>query len=267
MRLFHALIALAILSTCTWTLADDTKPLRIRVLSYNIHHGEGTDGKFDLPRIAEVIKATNADIVALQEVDERTKRASGVDQAAELGKLTKMHHVFGKAMNYSGGAYGEAILSRWIFEKTRNHELPFTKGNEPRSAISATIRINETGPLFLFVGTHLDHLPKNTDRLAQARKLNELFVSDTALPTILVGDLNAEPKDEEIKLLREKWESAAETPGMKAAPTYPSDKPRIQIDHILFRPAKHWRVIEVKVIDEKVASDHCPLLAVLEYVP
>ena len=60
----------------------------LRVLSYNIHHGRGTDGAIDLPRIARVIAATRPDLVALQEVDRGTGRANGVDQADALGELT-----------------------------------------------------------------------------------------------------------------------------------------------------------------------------------
>src|SRR4051812_46978743 len=59
-------------------------PPELRIVTYNIHHGEGTDNKFDLPRIAKVVMAENPDIVALQEVDQKTNRASGVDQPAEF---------------------------------------------------------------------------------------------------------------------------------------------------------------------------------------
>ncbi len=79
---------------------------RLRVLTYNIHHGEGTDRKFDLERLAKSIQAPAPDMVALQEVERKTRRASGGDQAAELGKLTGMHAEFGKAMDYSGGEFG-----------------------------------------------------------------------------------------------------------------------------------------------------------------
>ncbi|MEX2215466.1 MAG: endonuclease/exonuclease/phosphatase family protein [Phycisphaeraceae bacterium] len=235
---------------------------RIRVLTYNIHHGEGTDGKFDLERIAKVILSVKPDIVALQEVDQKTGRASGVDQAAELGRLTGMHQVFGKAMDFSGGGYGEAILSRWKFENTKNHLLPASPGFEPRSAIAATVRINDTGPRFTFVGTHLDHTRDPKERIAQVKEIIRVFEPNDE-PVILAGDLNATPGKDEIKLLLEKWTSAA---GDNGQPTYPSDKPSVQIDYVMFRPAKRWKVIEVKVIEEKIASDHRPLLVVLEYV-
>ena len=87
-------------------------PAELRVLTYNIHHGEGVDGKFDLRRIAEVIKSASPDLLALQEVDQGTARASGVDQPAELARLTGMEVVFGRNIEFEGGGYGTALLSR-----------------------------------------------------------------------------------------------------------------------------------------------------------
>src|SRR6478609_2091418 len=78
---------------------------RLRVLTYNLHHGEGTDGKLDLKRIAEVIKATQPDVVALQEVDRNVKRTNQVDQPAEYAKLTAMNAGFARAIDLQGGEY------------------------------------------------------------------------------------------------------------------------------------------------------------------
>lgn len=83
----------------------------IRVLSYNIHHGAGIDGKLDLERIAGVIKSASPDIVSLQEVDNQTKRSKGVDQAKELARLTNMKFVYGASMSFQGGKYGNTVLT------------------------------------------------------------------------------------------------------------------------------------------------------------
>lgn len=244
--------------------ATATEPIRVRVLTYNIHHGEGTDGVFDLPRIAQVIRDHNPDLVALQEVDDRTTRASGVDQAAELGRLTGMHYVFGKAMDYAGGGYGEAILSRYPFIETRNHGLPFSPGHEPRAAIAAVVRIGTGGPDLIFVGTHLDHTRDPADRIAQARRINGSFVRENGPPTVLAGDLNAAPGSGPMNLMLSYWTDAS---GGSPAPTIPVVSPNRRIDYVLYRPAAAWRVVESRVIDERLASDHRPLLVVLEYIP
>jgi len=235
------------------------------VLSYNIHHGEGMDGRFDLPRLAEVIGRTEPDLVALQEVDRRTGRSGGVDQAAELGRLTGMHAAYGRAMDYDGGEYGVAILSRTPFHEIADNPLPHTEGYEPRTALAVRINFEGIGAMS-FIATHLQH-NSETDRLAQAQRICELFVNEDGEPIIVVGDLNARPDSPPMAVLLESWTAAAEAFGDPAsAPTFPSDQPDRKIDYILLRPHHAWRVADMQVLREPVASDHCPLLAVLEYL-
>lgn len=258
------LIGLVVTSTVAAAVAGcGPSPVRVRVLTYNIHHGQGVDGKFDLERLAAVIVRCDPDLVALQEVDRATGRSSGVDQAAELGRLTGMKSVFGKAMDYDGGAYGEAILTRLDLVETRNHALPHSPEREPRAALTVRVRL-DSGDEITFAGTHLDHLPDESDRIAQVQRINEVLAIDRAMPTILAGDLNAVPGSRPMELLRQHWvDSAADDP----APTFPSNGPTRRIDYVLFRPADRWKVLDTRVIDERVASDHAPLLTVLELIP
>ena len=82
--LFGSFLVLWCFGCSTLTRAEREK---MTVLSYNIHHGAGTDGKLDLERIARIIREQRADLVALQEVDVKAWRSGGVDEAAELGRL------------------------------------------------------------------------------------------------------------------------------------------------------------------------------------
>ena len=84
----------------------------VRILTFNIYHGETPDAekKFDLDLLAQVIKDVNPDLVALQEVDFKTERARGYDLVTELGQRTKMAPLFGKAMPFDGGEYGEGCF-------------------------------------------------------------------------------------------------------------------------------------------------------------
>ena len=239
------------------------EPVRVRVLTYNIHHGEGTDGKLDLERIASVIRLVEPDLVALQEVDVGTSRSQGVDQAAELGRLTGMQAAFGKAMDYAGGQYGEALLSRYPLTDVKVHELPFTQGCEPRCAVAARVRLGADGPELLIAGTHLEHA-QATLRLCQAGKLAPALVAANALPVILAGDFNAEPDSPPIRVLLPHWTDAT---AAKPEATWPADVPTAKIDYVFFRPADRWRVVQTQVVDERVASDHRPLLVVLEWLP
>lgn len=253
--------AIFALTGCAASTSATSQPGSIwRVVSYNIHHGAGVDGKLDLARIAAVIKAQNPDLVALQEVDDRTRRTDGVDQTARIAALAGLpHYRFGKAMNHDGGGYGEAVLSRHPIIKTKNLILPASPEHEPRAALA--VWIDRGGEVVVFIGTHLDHTDDPTDRIAQVNTINEHWRDQTFYPQLLAGDLNAEPDDQPLQRLGGLWtDASAVTP----APTYPAGKPTVRIDYVLYRPADRWRVIESRVIDEQIASDHRPLLTVLE---
>jgi len=241
--------------------STDSKQV-IRILSYNIFHGETLNHDFDLERIAGVIRSVSPDIVALQEVDLKTNRAKKMDLVTRLGYLTGMLPLFGRAMEYDGGEYGEGILSRFSFKETRNNPLPHSPRNEPRAALEILVEL-PSGDEIVFIGTHLDHTRDQTDRIAQAKRLNRLFKRNRK-PTILAGDLNAIPESEPMRIFFRFWTDAS---ARDPQPTFPSSSPRRRIDYVLFRPASRWRVLESRVIEEKVASDHCPLLVVLELLP
>ncbi len=232
----------------------------VKVLSFNILHGATTQGDFNLDIRAKVIKDANPDFVALQEVDFKTKRAKKYDLVTELGWRTKLIPLFAKAMEFDGGEYGEGVLSKYTFLKTRNVSLPYSMGNEPRAAIEiiTTIASNDT---IAFVGTHLDHTRDETDRIAQAKKINEVF-SLNKYPTILAGDLNAIPGSKTINLLEEIWVGAYDKEDPKA--TFPSMNPTRKIDYIMFYPKNRWRVLQTEVIKDTIASDHCAYLVTLE---
>jgi len=241
-------------------------PQRVTVVTYNIHRGVGEDGRLDLKRTAEVIRRLKPDVVALQEVDNGTRRSDGVDQAKVLGELTGMHARFGAALpNFDGGQYGEAILSRWPITKTMVHPLPADRGYETRAALAVRIEPTDGEP-FWFVGTHLDHTSPDTQRRKQVEALNEKLIGHDMGPTILAGDFNAEPGDAPMRMLFEHWRDAMAGQSSQQAGTWPADQPRVRIDYVLCRPAAAWRVVIAEVIEEKAASDHRPVRVVLDRV-
>ena len=237
-------------------------PCRISVLTYNIYHGEDANGNLNLDAVAGIINSLGPDLVALQEVDNKTTRAKGLDLTAELNERTGMKGVFGKAMDYAGGGYGEAVLTPHPIIYTKNNLLPNTPNAEPRAALEIQIDLPNNDRI-VFVGTHLDHLRGQVNRMNQSRRIKELY-QDYDFPIILAGDLNARPGSDPINLLSSQWAYAAQD---DPQPTMPSVNPRSKIDYIMFKPKNRWKVIEVRVIDEKVASDHCPVFAVLELLP
>ena len=233
----------------------------VRVLSYNIHHGRGIDGKLDLERIAEVIKSASPDIVSLQEVDNQTTRSKGIDQAKELARLTDMKVVYGASMSFQGGKYGNAVLTTLPIKESKVVPLP----GEPRSALCVTLKLpNSNLPFgeFLFIATHLD--TEDEPRLRSVPLIEKALESKPGVPAILAGDLNALPVGPTMQAFGKTWSNATSQQGLF---TYPAGKPSKQIDYVLHRPSKFWQVLETKVLKEAVASDHRPILAVLQLLP
>ena len=116
-------------------------------------------------------------------------------------------------------------------------------------------------PPVTFLNTHFQHDDPGT-RAEQAAKVNELFGKADG-PLILAGDLNAVPDSGPMRAIAKTWTLA--TPADERLRTVPAARPRHQIDYVLFRPAGRFRVTEAKVVEERVASDHRPVLAVLEW--
>ena len=225
---------------------------RLRILTYNIHHGEGTDGKFDYQRLSEMITGLNPDLVAVQEVDKETSRVDGVDQAALLGQLTGMNVVFGAAMPFAGGHYGQAILSRFPIEDTKTYPLPFEFGQEPRALIEATIAPVNGLPKLVFAGTHLSNVSGKT-RVQQVKAIRQRLRGREDTPVILAGDFNARPGSSPMEtMLGEDW--------------IDSTAPESVIDYVLLRRQDRWRVREIKTVEDRIVSDHRPVLVELEWL-
>jgi endonuclease/exonuclease/phosphatase family metal-dependent hydrolase len=239
-------------------LADEPKSLR--VLSYNIHHARGMDNRVDLERIAKVVVDCKADLVALQEVDHKTRRTSGIDQTAELVKLTGLNGRFAKAIDFEGGAYGQALLTRWPISKLEIEFLPGEPGGEQR--IIAIGKLDFAGKPLRFCSTHLHHADANM-RLLQAQAINKKFAGEDNTLTIVAGDLNAVPGSAPMVELLKTWTEAKSISPLK---TSPSTNPKVQIDYVLYRPESALKLVSVEVINEAIASDHRPVLAMLQLV-
>ena len=236
--------------------APDATPPTLRVLAYNIHHGEGMDQRLDLERIAVLIKNSGADVVTLQEIDERCERTGGVDQATRLGALTGMHHAFGAFFDYQGGRYGMALLSKRPLENVRNIRLP--NGAEPRTALVATVSL-DGGRHVTVAGIHLYRT--EAERLAQANKLMASLAEEPH-PTILAGDFNSRPGDPVMLALEKRFVVVPKNGGTY---TFPSTGPDREIDYLLINRGAPLRALSCRVLDEQVASDHRPLLTDLAW--
>ena len=259
-------VALSTLGACNSTpqqASDESTiepaPPTFRVMTYNIHHGEGTDGRFDLDRLADVIRAQSPVFVALQEVDQRTRRAHGYDQARTLAALIDMYPVYGRAMDYDEGGYGDAVLSKYPVIRSGVERLPHTDGYEPRVAVWVDANVPDFG-LVRFASTHWQHNLLE-DRIAQSRHVADFFsMRDRSIPPIVIvaGDLNAQPDAEPMQIMFEQFTDAA---AANAEPTFPSEGANIRIDYILIRTGDPAKPVRAWTLDEPLASDHAPLVA------
>ncbi|MEC7224139.1 MAG: endonuclease/exonuclease/phosphatase family protein [Verrucomicrobiota bacterium] len=240
---------------------EDDQNLRLRILSYNIHHAEGVDGKLDVPRIAQVILSVDPDLVALQEVDKNTIRTGKVNQDIELSRLTKMNCVFGSNITFQGGQYGNAILSKFPIIKNKNFLLPNVDSGEQRGLLQSQIQISNKEKV-LFFSTHLDHRRSDTERLASAKAINQIISLGNKSPAILAGDFNDVPDSPTLKELGKVWLRS----NKKILRTIPASKPSRQIDYIFVQPKERWKIIESQVLDEDIASDHRAIFSIIELI-
>jgi endonuclease/exonuclease/phosphatase family metal-dependent hydrolase len=232
-------------------------PATIRVASYNIKHGRGNDNVVDLARTAGVLRALAPDVVGLQEMDREAERSGTVDEARRLGESLGLHHAFGRFMDFQGGAYGMGVLTRFPITQSREVRLP--DGNEPRVALAVDVRLPDGRPLTI-VNVHFDWVADDGFRFAQAQKLTE-FLDALTHPYILLGDFNDEPGSRTLGLFTARAAEAVKPRDNRL--TFSSTAPVKEIDFIFMAPREAWTAGEVRVIEERMASDHRPLLGVL----
>lgn len=240
----------------TYIREDDTT---FKVLSYNIHHANppSVPDKIDLEAIAKVINESGASLVGLQEVDVHTLRSGkSSNQAEELGKMTGMHVYFSKGIDYQGGEYGTAILSKYPILKAERHELPNREGLKAEPRTLAVVTVEVEGERIKFANTHLDYTNAENN-LLQVNKILDIFEGEQ-LPVILVGDFNALPESPSIQLLDQHFtRSCTENCGF----TIPQVHPNRTIDFIMASKEAPFEVTAHEVINEPYASDHLPVLA------
>jgi endonuclease/exonuclease/phosphatase family metal-dependent hydrolase len=252
---------LPLLATLTIVFAQ-TPPAgpTLRVMSYNIHHGEGLDGKLDLERIARLIIEARADIVGLQEVDRGVERTQRRDLPAELEKLTGLTVHFEKNIAHQGGEYGNAVLTRFPIKRAQNTPLKSFAHGEQRGVQQLVLDVH--GRELLFMNTHLDARRDPAEREHSATELRALVAAAGAMPVILVGDFNADPAAPSIVAVRQwitdAWTALHREPGF----TIPVKKPNKRIDYIWITPAS-IEPLAMTVLHSE-ASDHLPIVAELK---
>jgi endonuclease/exonuclease/phosphatase family metal-dependent hydrolase len=236
----------------------------LTVMTYNIHQGRDAGGVLDLDRVADVIRAQNADLVALQEVGRHWSADSAFrDQAADLGGLLSMEFVFAANLDRDPpepGAprrqYGTATLSSWPIRESHNILLPrASPENEQRGLLVLDVEL--AGARFRLHDAHLG-VSAQDRKLQVAAILAE--VDKATVPYALLGDFNAPPTAPELaplfERLRDAWTLAGDGDGF----TFPATDPTARIDDVLV-PAQVG--VSAARVPAELASDHRPLVAAL----
>ncbi|WP_350280607.1 endonuclease/exonuclease/phosphatase family protein [Kribbella sp. HUAS MG21] len=242
--------------------ADGARDRPLTVMSYNIHHGAGTDGVLDLERIAVLIEQSGAEVVGLQEVDRHwSERSNWVDQPAWLANRLGMHYAYAANLDLPPlnpgeprRQYGTAVLSKYPIQDFKNTLLPRYPAGEQRGLGVATIIVK--GTELRFANTHLTH-NNNAERLEQAQKVVQVL-GKSHPATLLVGDLNATADAPEIKTMTSVYADTWPEVGVGPGYTIEADNPTKRIDYLLH--SRHLRPTEASVPVSN-ASDHLPVLA------
>ncbi len=249
----------------------DQPPIPVRLVTFNTHHGVGEDHRHDLPRLAKVLAAADADVICLQEVDRYFgERSEDVDQALLLSRALDMQLAWGPAIHepHPGDGpprqYGNALLSRLPILISDVHRLPGT--GEPRSALRTMIELD--GGTLWVTATHLTtrSAPERAEQVAALAALH----TDQMAAGVLVGDFNTRPDAPELHPLRERFTDAwelAEDRGDQAGwrfwqrdggHTHPARSPHRRIDQTWVSAGV--TVASAQVLDAEGASDHLPLV-------
>lgn len=253
----------------------------ITIANFNIAGGLRKH-KVDLNLIAEAIKAMDADIVTLEEVDQNTTRSDGQDQAKVIAEKTGMYYAFGKATSMHNGNYGNAILSKYPIEKTKVFPLP--SGNfEQRALMLSKITVHGfDSPLYVF-NTHFDWHEEDEVRMAQARFINSIVFDDLDLDDefpnlasgimLLMGDFNSVANDRVIKEFQKYWNLVKKD--NVDSRTWPAGNPGLDLDHLFTSRNQVWDVQTLMIpnngeqwrgIKWPLVSDHIPVIAKLTLI-
>jgi len=223
------------------------------IASYNTHGGVGVDRRFAPQRIADVVGELHADIVALQEL---RAHKGGVDMLELLRQHSGLHAVSGTTMTFADGAFGNGLLTRFA-PLTVEHITLDVGGREPRGAIDVTLDVN--GRPLRVVATHLGLSVR--ERHVQVGRLLTVLRRRPEVTTVLLGDIN----EWFVHRAPLRWLHAhfGESP---ARATFPSLLPLLALDRIWCAPGAALRNVRAhRSRSARVASDHLPLLAELEF--
>jgi endonuclease/exonuclease/phosphatase family metal-dependent hydrolase len=233
-------------------METNAKPA-LRLASWNIRAGLGTDLRRDPGRVLDVIAALGADVVVLQEADFRMGARPSALPREGIVERTGLEPLPIGVNAVSIGWHGNAILARpgMRLQGLERLALP---GLEPRGAVIADLE--GPGPLRL-VAVHLGLL--RTSRRKQLDAIREAVLRHPPRPTVVLGDFNEYSQRVGLGRLVRSFRL------MEPAATFPSRLPRLALDRMAHSHDITLEPVAVTRVKGVQASDHLPLLAELRW--
>jgi endonuclease/exonuclease/phosphatase family metal-dependent hydrolase len=171
-------------------------PTTLKLASFNIHSGKGTDGVRNLPRTSDLL--SDIDFVGLYEV-RAIAEAGQPNQAAMLGYLQNAAWVFAPAeRQWWSDHFRNGLLYRIPVRSIVRIPLVNTRGKAFRNAILSTAELEGTDVRVISV-----HIDRENDRRHQLQSVIDLFLG-LQPPCVLMGDLNTSDTDPLLIRLRER---------------------------------------------------------------
>jgi endonuclease/exonuclease/phosphatase family metal-dependent hydrolase len=237
----------------------------IRLMTYNVHHCVGMDGRHSVDRVAHVIRAHDPDIVALQELDVGRRRTGWIDQPARIAQILKMESRFYSTLGVAEEEFGTAVLSRWPMRQVRSALLPTLRDRRQENRGALWVAITMNGSTVNVVNTHLG-LTRGERQLQAEALLGPEWLRhpECAEPRVLCGDFNMSSRNEYTCFdgicVRDHWEQVGPPPK-----TWPSILPFLTLDHVFISSGITVASVEAPAgFRTRLASDHLPVLARLE---
>lgn len=233
-------------------MTSDSKPA-LRVASWNIRAGLGTDLRRDADRVLAGIAALGADIVALQEADFRLGDRPSALPRDRISALTGLEPLPIGRNSVSLGWHGNALLARPGIHVCGVERLDLP-GHEPRGAV--IVDLDTPAPLRV-VAVHLGLL-----RAARRRQLDAIRAAlqrHPVRPTVILGDFNEHSRRVGLGRIARPFVILA------TAPTFPSRRPFLPLDRIVHSPDLDLIPLVHAPSRGPQPSDHLPLLAELRW--
>ena len=237
---------------------------KIRVVTYNIHKCIGMDRRYSPERIADVIRETEADLVALQEVVCHSHLHARDHQARFIAEQLEMEFCVGENRLHNGGDYGNATLSRFHIRDHRNHDITIER-REPRGCLYAGVDIE--GEVFQFLNLHMG--TSYFERRKQVRKLMSDHILRMPEPhgrRIIAGDFNEWTHGLTTNMFKAKYKGIEAKVHLGTTRTFPGILPLVHLDHIYFDSGLELSSAYVyRSRTALLASDHLPIVAEFEF--